>query len=226
MPVNQQLLTQIRAALSAFSSLNVTAANKPWDLYEAYTFALVLQGARRLGATIRFENILGQPTTNIVFRTSPGTIHRPRAPRSLVLYTHAVLHFPRRQELEVHQGIYVSGRSGLPHECDVAVIDRAEGIACRNDPAHPRCHKMVLAAECKFYSSLGIGLARGFIGLTSDLASEDRFFVTNTAHENLERLLTHHARGWSHNTIPAHPFEINRIRARFETALKKYLARH
>jgi hypothetical protein len=84
---------------------------------------------------------------------------------------------------------------------------------------------MVLAAECKFCSALGIPLARGFIGLTSDLGNQDRFFVTNHEYLNLERLLTHHSRAWAHKTVPSEPIEVNRLRSRFETALKEYLTR-
>src|SRR5262245_43286475 len=129
MPIRSDLVNDIVNSLGSFSGMNFAASSDPWDLYEAYTFGLVPQAARSLGATILCEDILGVVTNNIIFRTNPGTIHRPRPPRSPILYTHAVLRFPRRQELEVHQGIYVAGRSGLPHECDVAVIARAEGVA-------------------------------------------------------------------------------------------------
>jgi hypothetical protein len=226
MPIRANLITEITSAQGAFSSLNLCASSAPWDLYECYLFGLVLQAARRLNAMVAFENILGRPSTNLLFRVSPGNIYRPSPPRPPILYTHAVLRFPPQGvELEVHQGIYVSGKSGLPHECDVSVIDRAEGVACRRERAHPRCRKAILAVECKFYSSLAISLARGFIGLTSDLANDDRFFVTNTEHNNLERLLTHHDRAWGHRLIPAEQVEVNRVRSLFETALKKHLAR-
>ena len=225
MPIRPSLVAEITNALATFSSLNVSAANHPWDLYEGYVFALVVQAARRVGATVSFENILGAPTTAFIFRTSPTSMYRPRPPRIPILYTHAVLSFSSGKQLEVHQGVYVTGKSGLPHECDVAVIDRAEGISCRASRAHPRGKKTILAAECKFYATLNIALARGFIGLTSDLANHDRFFVANTTYDNLERLLTHHMRLWSRDTIPNRPIEVNRLRALFENALLRYLSR-
>lgn len=222
MPLRPTLLADLRTQLGAFSSLNITAATQPWDVYEAYCFALVLQAARRVGGAVSFEDAFGVPTTNLVFRTSPGTVH----PGSRgIPYTHGVLRFPNGIELEVHQGIYVSGKSGLPHECDVAVLERAEAQTCRSRRVYPRSKCVVLAVECKLYAALGIDLARSFIGLTSDVTASDRFFIANTNHANLERLLTHHDRSWETNVEPLRVLEVNRLRSRFETALKKYLAR-
>lgn len=79
--------------------------------------------------------------------------------------------------------------------------------------------------ECKFYAALQIALARGFIGLTTDLATKDRFFVTNTSQSNLERLLTRHSRSWASNAIPHQPIATNRLRSLFEEAFIRYLAR-
>lgn len=222
MPLRANMLSDLRNELATFSSLNISAASKPWDVYEAYSFGIVLQAARRVGASMSFEDVDGNATTKLVFRTSPGTVHRGTKG---ILYTHGVLRFPNAVELEVHQGVYVSGKSGLPHECDVAVLERAEAQTCRSRRVYPRSKCVVLAVECKLYAALGIDLARSFIGLTSDLAASDRFFISNTSHANLETLLTHHGRSWETNVVPLQVREVNRLRSHFETALKKYLAR-
>lgn len=222
MPLRASLLTDLQGALGTFSSLNISAADQPWDVYEAYSFGLVLQAGRRVGASVSFEDVNGSATTSLVFRTSPGTVY----PGSKAIpYTHGVLRFPKGVEFEVHQGVYVSGKSGVAHECDVAVVERTEAQTCRSRRVNPRSKCVLLAVECKLYAALGIDLARSFIGLTSDLAPSDRFFISNTSHGNLEMLLTHHGRSWETNVVPFQVQEVNRLRARFETAIKKRLTR-
>src|ERR1700723_1519836 len=60
--------------------------------------------------------------------------------------------------LEVHLGVYVSGKSQLIHEADVVVLTEAEGSLSRANSVPPRSHQCVLTVECKFYAS-NIGLS-------------------------------------------------------------------
>jgi hypothetical protein len=227
MPLRSNLLSDIALRLAAVTSLNLTTRSAACDIFEAYTFSLVLDAASREGATIHFEDLSGRPSTNLIFRTSPGRIYGSAPPVSPIQYTRAIIAFSDRPELELHQGVYVSGKSGLLHECDIAVILRTEGQTCRRERVNPRCAKVILAVECKFYSSgLGIDLARGYIGLTSDVWNDYRFFTSNTSSDSIKRLLTYHNRVWEHDVVPSNPIIVNRLRALFERAFEEFKAKH
>jgi len=192
-------------------------------VFEAYVFSIVLEAARRGGASITFENNRTQQVDDLVFRTSPGRIFRSNNPTQ-PNYTHARLQFANKPELELHQGIYISGKSGLLHECDLALILRTEGVTCRQSQVHPRCAKVVFAAECKFYSSgFGIPLARGFLGLTTDIWAAGRFLVSNLSSSSVEKLLTHHDRKWAHRILPSNGLTTNRFRALVERVLEEFI---
>lgn len=67
-------------------------------------------------------------------------------------------------------GIYVAGKSGVAHECDVAILDADEAARSRAGAVHPRARGLVAALEAKHYvSSPGIGVGRGFMGLAAEL---------------------------------------------------------
>jgi hypothetical protein len=227
MPLRPQLIADIRARLSAISAINLTNASAACDIYEAYVFALVVEAAERDGAIVHFEDINQRSVSQLRFRTSPGRIFLPQPPLPQVPYTHAVAEFAGKPPLEIHQGIYVSAKSGLLHECDLAVLLRSEAQTCRRERVSPRCAKVVLATECKFYSSgLGISLARGFLGLTSDIWSEGRFFVSNISSLSVRKLLTHHKRSWSNNLRPSNTVVLNRLRSLFERVFEEFNARY
>src|SRR5262245_20019961 len=122
MTIRQDLLADIHAAMQALNSLNLNSTSAANDIYEAYVFALAIQAAEREGATVTYENIFGLPTADIVFRSAPGHIFPSKPPSTQVPYTHAVISIPDKAPLELHQGIYVSGKSGLLHESDVAMV--------------------------------------------------------------------------------------------------------
>lgn len=225
MPAKLELLNEIESALGSIALTANLVTRKPWDVYEVYLWSLVLEAARTLGASISFEDVFGRPATVLNFRVSPGTVF-PTRRANPIRYTHAVIRFGTTPPLEIHQGIYVTGKSGLPHECDVAVITRNEGNACRSaGDAHPRCAKTVLAVECKYLSSNpGIGLARGFIGLTVDVWNENRFFVCNLSQPEVQKFLTHHKRKWSHDTIPTNVTVVGELRSLFQRVFREYIA--
>ena len=225
MPLNDQLLNEISNQLRQALALNLNNRSASNDLFEAYVFAIVLDAATREGAAlpIQLEDINGSPSATAVFRTSPGRIYpaNPSSPQ----YTHAVLLFQNKPPLELHQGIFVSGKSGLLHECDVAVILRSEAQTCRQNRVHPRCAKVIFASECKFYGAgLGIGLARGFLGLTTDIWKQGRFFVSNSASDSSRKLLTHHDRKWAEGLLPSNPNVTNRFRALIERVFEEFKA--
>lgn len=115
------------------------------------------------------------PATSFYFRTTPSSIFSTAHD-----YCHAEIRFPRAPVLEAHIGIYVSGKSRVNHECDVAVIYHDEATTCRTHNVHPRSSKVLMSVECKYYlsSTLGIDLGRSFLGLIDDIYTDGRFFVS------------------------------------------------
>lgn len=224
MPISQknmQLLVDLNNALGPAVTASVSALSAENDVYEAYTLGLVLQAARLEGATITYEDVYGAQASNLIFRTSPGYIST-----ATQNYTHAVVQFSSKRPLEAHVGIYVTGKSRVLHECDVAVLDRAEAVSCRANGTSPRSAKLTLSVECKFYSSTpGIGLGRGFLGLTQDLSTES-FFVMNIPSLSIERLLSlrkkHSCR---ENVHPLHPHSVDLLISSFCSAFREYKRR-
>jgi hypothetical protein len=106
------------------------------------------------------------------------------------------------------------------------VITRTEAITCRRGRVQPRQSQVILAAECKFYTvPLPLGLARGFVGLASDLPSRDRYFVFNTTGNNIERYLSARARLWERSVRPSAPLEAARLQNAFQTTFRNFRAR-
>ncbi len=221
MQLRTTFLHDMQGALGTAAQLRLGSAEDACNLYATYLFCLTIEAARREGATVHFENVEGSAASPVLFRTSPGSIWTKKP-----AYTHAVIELPGLPALEAHLGIYVSGKSGEIHECDVALVEQAEAALCRKHEVHPRSSKVVMAARCKFSSAgLPLNLARSFIGLTSDIAAEHRFLVTNTASAPIRRLLTSHKRLWSQEAVPGNAVEINRLRAQFETSIMQYRAK-
>lgn len=222
MPILHDLLDVLSAALVEVPH-PYTSRSAAWDIYEAYIWILFLRAAEEHGAQITFETVRNRPAASLCFRTSPGNIYSTANE-----YTHAVLTFPNTTAapLEAHIGIKVSGRSGVPHECDVAVIDRNEGLTCRRGGAHPRAGKLFLSVECKFYaSSLGISLARGFLGLTKDIQSKNRFFVASVTSDQVEKIVAAHDMKWGCPVVPSNAASETNLVGQFATALRDYLAK-
>lgn len=108
-----------------------------------------------------------------------------------------VITFPGSPEYEAHIGIFVTGKSQVLHECDIAIIDRAEAQKCRFNQVHPRISKVRIVVECKFHTAtLQLNYGRAFLGLTADLSKENRFLVPNVGSSNIERLASYHKTDW------------------------------
>jgi hypothetical protein len=215
------LVGEISAILGSAQGMNYSAASDANDVFEGYTLAIIVKAARAAGATISFETNDGNVTNNLVFRTAPGDIFSPKRK-----YTHAIINLPGCPPLEAHIGVKVSGKSGVLHECDVAVIDRHEARVCRTSKVHPRASKVLIAAECKFYAStLQLGLARGYLGLSEELSKQDRLLVTNTTSDSAAKMITYHKAGWEFGlSSPTSPQAAD-LEAKFKQALRNYVAR-
>ena len=223
MPIRSDMWSDISDALGMAASANLSAASAGNDLYEAYVWALVLEAAQRQGAAIRLMTRSGSPATSFYFRTSPSSIFS-----RLHDYCHAELHFRRAPVLEAHVGIYVSGKSKVNHECDVAVLDQDEANTCRAESVHPRSSKVLLAIECKYYlsSSLGIDLGRSFLGLIDDIYTDGRFFVSTQNRGSVDKLFSRHKKEFEIGLSPLTPDEEVRLRGSFEKIFRNYQARH
>ena len=217
-----QLLGEIQNVLGNAVSPNLTSRSKGYDLYEAYVFSLVVHAAQRSGANVRYENRDGSTPTTFVFRTSPGEIASGN-------YSHAVFSFNMKPELEAHVGIYISGTSKIPHEADVCVLFREEADFCRTSipSVIPRYSSVVLAAECKFYESSGIGvvLGRAFMGLNKDFGSRPNFFVMSREAIRVKALLAHHKQFWATSIVPGSAVSLNRLIGNFETVFENFKAK-
>jgi hypothetical protein len=218
--VDPVLLQQIETAISNVGP-SVGSYQSASDLFEAYAFSIVLMAARAEGANVTYRDVFGNPAQNLIFRSSPGHIYSRIRP-----YTHAVISFLGKDPLEAHIGVRVAGKSGVLHECDVAVIDQAEADTCRFQSVPPRSHKILIAIECKFYATtLQLGLGRAFIGLTTDMSAKKTFFVTNTSSDSVERLLTGRKRDWERNVVPASNLEVTRLTNTFQQCFRNYKIR-
>jgi hypothetical protein len=216
------LLAAIQAAIGPAMTPTLTASSDGSDGFEAYTLGLVLEAARAEGAVVTYENVDTSVTPTFTFRTSPGQIWWSGQP-----YTHAIIRFPGKPSLEAHLGIYITGNSSVMHEADVSVIFRDEGIACRQNQSTPRASKVVLATECKFYSStLKLHLARSFLGLCQDMTGRECFFVTNTAAISVEKLLAHKRKKWEHQIVPAATNDVTRLRNLYQDVFKNFKTRN
>jgi len=185
----QDLEDAYNAQLASVAPVHSSGAAN--DAFEVYTLSLVLQAAQEEGGTIQFETTSGSTSiSSLRFRTSPGNIYSNAQD-----YSHASIDFPDGLSFEAHIGVYVEGVAGVVHECDVLVINAAEGQFCRRNGVHPKRASILMTAECKFYTgNLGIHLGRQFLGVTTDLGREDRFLISNSNGRSTDRVLAHHKR--------------------------------
>ena len=220
MTIKNELLLEIQSTLGTTITPSLSTVSDTSDIFEAYVFSLVIEAAKIEGAIVSYRDVFGNFPTTFIFRTSPGYIFSTMRP-----YTHAEIQFSNKPPLEAHIGVRVVGKSGVLHECDVAVIEQVEAETCRRRQVPPRSSKVLIAVECKFYSTpLQLHLARSFIGLASDLSAKKPIFVTNSASDSLEKLLSGHDRNWEHNLIPSSSREVSRLRHEFQSAFKKFKA--
>jgi len=221
-PIRATLLAEIQASLGPALIPSLTSADAANDIFEGYILSLIIEAGRTEGATVSFRDVHGNVPTTFVFRTSPGHIFWTRQP-----YCYALIEFPGKPNLEAHIGIYVGGKSRIPHECDVAVLFQDEAQLCRLNLVPPRYSEVILSVECKFYSSgLKLDLARSFMGLSSDLTSKYSYFVVNANSQSIERLLTHHGKNWEHEIVPASPVAVSRLRGAFQKDFRNFKARY
>jgi hypothetical protein len=211
------MLAAVRGALPGALSVNFTAATDPWDIFEAYTFAKVLEAARSDGYQIDYRGVRAGPPPQFVFRRGPGSIWSPR-------FSYAVLSYGAAEPLEVHVGIGIEGQSGVAHEADVSVLREGEAEIARRERFAPRARGCVFGFECKYYATrLDLSILREYLGLTTDLRSHhvQHWIVSNVSHPELPMMLKHHNRLWADAVVPGSPGERN-LEQQIEPALHRY----
>ena len=219
----ESFVDEIERTLGSLITPSLTNASAPPKLFEAYILMLILQAAVKEQAQLTYESINNRSTTQFIFRGGPGYIYSNEND-----YTHAVITFANKPELEAHINIRVSGKSKVLHECDVAVLDRAEAKTCRAKRVMPRHSALMLAVECKYYAStLELGLGRNFMGLVRDIRHKhsEIHFVTNTTHEPIQTLLVYYAEKWQSEIRPTIPNNVDRLRSLFQEAFKNFKQR-
>ncbi|WP_157437526.1 hypothetical protein [Actinoplanes subtropicus] len=220
MTTADDLLGEVRRLLRTTGTPYASAA-EAHDIYEAYLLSLVVSVARDSQATVSYATVDGTPTTNLVFRTSPGMIYSTALP-----YTHAVIDFPGAPTLEAHVGVRVQGRSRVLHECDVLVLSQEEADRARGQQVAPRGGRSLLAIECKFYTSnLKLGQARGFEGLHADLGTRHTLFVANLNAVRVARYLNARRRIWEQTVRPGAQ-QVTHVETLIREAFKDHCARH
>ncbi|MFD7298897.1 hypothetical protein ACFV9W_36935 [Streptomyces sp. NPDC059897] len=215
------LLHEIQTLLAG-PGVSYTSASQPWDVYEGYLFSLATSTASSLGASVHYRDVDGNTVNSLVFRTSPGQLYSTTHP-----YTHAVVEFDRAPALEVHLGVQVQGNSGVLHECDVLILPADEAALSRQIRMAPRGNKCLLAIECKYYtaSRVGIGHARNFEGLHSDLRTARNLFVSNTGASSVVKYLSARKRGYEREVVPANVNTVGYTRGQIREAFKIYLGK-
>jgi hypothetical protein len=222
MTVNENLLNQIRSALENAINTSLTEQSQIFDLFEAYILSFIIDAARsEPNVDIEYISTNGSRATTFTFRTSPGQIFNGP-------YTHAQITFQGKRPLEAHVGVRVSGISKVLHECDVLLMEMREAEICRDNNVSPQSSKVIIAAECKFYSprNFGIKLAREFLGLTNDFSSNCKYyFVYNTTSQSVEELLAHHKNGrWFRYVVPSRTDDVNLLKSEFKNAIRNFIA--
>jgi len=221
MAVHDDLIDEIEASIASAAGLSYHEPAATNDVYENYVWTLCIEAARSKGADVSYETVQGSTPSILRFRTSPGSIYS-----TAHAYTHAILDFVGCPLLEVHVGIRVTGKSRVLHECDVAVLYRDEAEFCRVEEVHPRAARVLIAAECKFYTSaLQLYLGRGFLGLTRDIHAKERYFVTNAHSANVAKLIRYHQAEWEFGVVPLAE-EALELRTRFGRAFRNYVVEH
>jgi len=166
LPSRAQVQAQVSALLGPLASVQASYARgaKAHDLYEAVVLVTVMRIADLEGWAVSLEDTGGRPASSLLLRKAPGRLAHPSAN-----FTHVVLRKEDRAALEVHLGIKVEGRSGVLHECDVAILPRRVAHECRDaaNPRDPKRGEILWVAEAKFIASASVplGYARGLLGL-------------------------------------------------------------
>lgn len=179
----RQMLSKLVKAAPALTDRVTTD-----KIYELYILCCLAKALDSIGATMEARDYEDQLTKELRFRLKPGKIHNPYSDPGFILVSY------QGQQYEIQNGLRVLGHSGVLHELDVCLIDRAEAERCRGDKQQDPRHTWIeFMAECKFYgNSLPLGLGREYLGLSMEFSREVQSLVSNVENPDVRRLLTCH----------------------------------
>jgi hypothetical protein len=194
-------------------------STRAWDLYEVLILGAVVASARGLGAPVELLDPNGNTVTRYLFRSSPGPLANPSQ-----LFTHAEIRFPGHPVLEAHTGIWVLGKSQLPHECDCVVLLKAEADAARSGGGRtPLWGHVLIHVEGKYYRKpIPFGHGRGFLGLGLDLGWKGSTLVVNRHSANAIQLVRSRRKAAALQFMPGQSGELRRLKERFTRQFIQY----
>lgn len=183
-----RLKQQLGVALPTTMNTSGASPTPGNDLYEAYLFALVVEAAKANGYTVSYMTASGKSATRFHLRRSPGRLASSGSAASP--FTHAVLSYPSRPELELHTGVFVVGKSKVAHEADVLLLSREDADRCRTWNTDPASSKARLVVEAKYYTKpVVLSTSREFLGLSKDLSAHAKVFACTVSSDSARALL-------------------------------------
>ena len=214
------LIDAIRSSLT-IPIRSHSASTPGYDLYEVYLFGLCVEAAESIGMAVSFEDTQGNPTTELILRTSPSTIWSQAQN-----FTHASLSINGLLRLEVHLGIYLRAGSGVSHEGDIVIIEATEAARARVRHDDPRFSEAAAVIEAKFYgANVHLRTGREFLGLSTDTGTNKTIFVSSAPGPSVHQLLSYRSRSGHFELTPGSMQE-NELKSQIATKLRDYLARY
>ena len=211
-----ELIGAVERAIGALSLAYKGSATES-DLYEAALLTSAVDAVQRAGGDVDLITN-GVPGGPIIFRTGPGNLWN-----TAFTYVSAAFVGTARR-LEVHLGIKVVGASGVAHECDVAVIDASECDRSRALGVHPRRSRVVSALEAKHWAaSPGIGVGRGFLGLSQEIGGPKCFLVFPAQSRQPRGLIARKGPECVPQVVPGSP-AAGRLASLLEQRIRNWLA--
>lgn len=209
------LRAELDERLGALAKSGSLRSKRAPGLFETYVWTILVEAARAEGATVSYRQL-----------GSSGRLVMPGGPRNLFgnQFSFARLEFGH-YALEAHTNLFIEGRSKVVHECDVAVLDAEEAEIFRDRGVHPKASKLILGVECKFHGPpVPLDEARSFLGLTTEIATSNRFIVSNASPDRIKRVLVRHKRQWKMPVVPSDARRVAALQAAFEDVFRDYAA--
>ena len=209
-------IVAVQSALGALSQVYVNSATES-DLYEAALLAEAVRAARDANGEVILTNDGFRRSKSIIFRRSPGNLWNSK-------FTYAKVNFSPTRVLEIHLGIFVLASSGVPHECDVAVLEHEEAERSRQANVHPRASKLIAAIEAKNYSSPpGLNVGRSFLGLSAEMGQGRSFLAFPSGHaKSVQTLLAKRSSECFSGVLPASS-DADGLRKHIEQKIKNWV---
>ncbi len=222
MPINTNLIQDIKTQLEQTLSPDIQTQRQAANLFNFYILNIVIQAARNEGALVYFKDVLKRHPERLTFRNRAGQIYDTTQP-----YTHGVIEFENKPPLEIHLGVKVHGRLRMLYDCDVCVLYKIEAESCRENRREPRASRILIAVDCQHYTTqLKLELAQAFLAFSSELRVRGNcYFVSNSESDTVAKLLASRKRKWETGVIPDKTNNINRLMYEFQNTFKDFKAK-